>query len=356
MYRLVVIDDECIVVEGIKALISHQKLEYEVVGAAYDGISGLELVCREKPDVVITDIRIPGMDGLSLIEAAKEECSDTFFVVISGYSEFVYAQRALMLGVKGYIDKPITLGKLKDVLQRMEKEWAKTRSQKNEGVSENRQKYKELEKVFEEGIKSITSGDAGEFRRYSREAIRGLKELYPVPADFRREFYKHLCVLSDILIENQKQVDRSALVSFQEMEKYETIEEIQRYGEDVLQDIENHLTSDQTGSLHRVIREILDYLEENYSRDIGLGELADKVGMNTAYLSVLFKAEVGTSYVKYLTELRMKKAKKFLQEGYKVHEVSGLVGYNNYRYFCDIFKRHEGMTPSEYKSGIRKKD
>ena len=82
MYRLVVIDDEYIVVQGIKALISRLKLDYEVVGAAYDGIQGLEVIRSEKPDVVITDIRIPGLDGLSVIEAAKEECPDTYFIVI----------------------------------------------------------------------------------------------------------------------------------------------------------------------------------------------------------------------------------------------------------------------------------
>ena len=121
MYRLVVIDDEYIVVQGIKALISRLKLDYEVVGAAYDGIQGLEVIRSEKPDVVITDIRIPGLDGLSVIEAAKEECPDTYFIVISGYSEFVYAQRALTLGVKDYIDKPVTADKLKNALEMVDK-------------------------------------------------------------------------------------------------------------------------------------------------------------------------------------------------------------------------------------------
>lgn len=74
------------------------------------------MIRSEKPDVVITDIRIPGLDGLSVIEAAKEECPDTYFIVISGYSEFVYAQRALTLGVKDYIDKPVTADKLKNAL------------------------------------------------------------------------------------------------------------------------------------------------------------------------------------------------------------------------------------------------
>ena len=110
----------------------------------------------------------------------------------------------------------------------------------------------------------------------------------------------------------------------------------------------------QTGSKHRVILELLTYLDEHYDQDIGLSELADRAGMSTAYLSVLFKTEVGTSYVKYLTDLRIKKAKKLLQDGYKVNEVSEMVGYNNYRYFCDIFKKHEGMTPNEYKGNVWK--
>ena len=127
------------------------------------------------------------------------------------------------------------------------------------------------------------------------------------------------------------------------MVKCQSIEEVQAYGESVLSDISKHLTADQTGSKHRVILELLTYLDEHYDQDIGLSELADRAGMSTAYLSVLFKTEVGTSYVKYLTDLRIKKAKKLLQNGYK-----------DYRYFCDIFKKHEGMTPNEYKGNVWK--
>ena len=100
MYRLVVIDDEYIVVQGIKALISRLKLDYEVVGAAYDGIQGLEVIRSEKPDVVNTDIRIPGLDGLSVIEAAQDEWPDPECIVIWGACAFGYAQRARPLGVK----------------------------------------------------------------------------------------------------------------------------------------------------------------------------------------------------------------------------------------------------------------
>lgn len=354
MYRLVIIDDEYIVVQGIKALISRMKLDYEVVGSACDGIHGMEVIRSEKPDVVITDIRIPGLDGLSMIEAVKEDSPDTCFLVISGYSEFVYAQRALSLGVKAYIDKPVTAEKLKRVLVRVEAERGKAHREDYLSEQENRKKFQKIESLFEEGIKSITACDAEAFREYSRQAVRCLKEVYPGVPDFRREFYKHLCVLSDVLIESQKQAERGALVSFQKMEACESIEEIQIYGESVLSEIHRYLAADQTGSRHRVILELLTYLDEHYNQDIGLGELADKVGMSMAYLSVLFKTEVGTSYIKYLTELRIRKAKKMLQGGYKVNEVSELVGYSNYRYFCDIFKKHEGMTPNEYKGNIRR--
>lgn len=175
MYRLVVIDDEYIVVQGIKALISRLKLDYEVVGAAYDGIQGLEVIRSEKPDVVITDIRIPGLDGLSVIEAAKEECPDTYFIVISGYSEFVYAQRALTLGVKDYIDKPVTADKLKKALTRIEDEWAKTRHEDNRKAQANREKFQELERTFERSVKCITDCDAAAFREECLQAIRCLQ-------------------------------------------------------------------------------------------------------------------------------------------------------------------------------------
>ena len=68
MKRVVIVDDEYIVVNGIKAMIAREKMDFEVVGFAYDGIEGLRVILEEKPDLVITDIRMPGMDGLSLIE------------------------------------------------------------------------------------------------------------------------------------------------------------------------------------------------------------------------------------------------------------------------------------------------
>lgn len=351
MYRLVVIDDEYIVVEGIKAMIARKKMNYEVVGCAYDGIHALEVIRETKPDLVITDIRIPGLDGLSMIEAAKEISEDTAFIVISGYMEFEYARKALKLGVMGYIDKPISIDKLNEVLDRVEKEYFQSREEKY-SFEKSRQTMDELNVITESSISSLIEKDAGAFYKYAREALGKLEELYDDIAELRRETYKYMCVLCDILLESKKNIQRESLVSFHQMEKKETKTEICQYAEAIISDIGKYIEADKTKSAHGTILELLTYIEAHYNEDIGLNELADKVKMSTAYLSVLFKSEVGMSYVKYLTKLRIDKAKSLLKEGYKVYEVSEMVGYNNYRYFSDIFKKYTGQTPNTYKNHV----
>lgn len=351
MYRLVVIDDEYIVVEGIKAMIARKKMNYEVVGWAYDGIHGLEVIRNTKPDLVISDIRIPGLDGLSMIEAAKEFCEDTAFVVISGYTEFEYARRALKLGVKGYIDKPISIDKLNEVLDVVEKDIFQTRDQKNR-FEQRRQGLEEVSLATEESIRCLINREVEPFSRCTRKVLEKLDEMYTELSELRREVYKYLCVLNDILLESRKNAERESLVSFHEMEKKETREEIRTYAETIFSMIGKYIEADKTKSSHGTILELLTYIEQHYNEDIGLNELAERVGMSTAYLSVLFKSEVGMSYVKYLTKLRIDKAKDLLKKGHKVGEVSELVGYNNYRYFSDIFKKYTGQTPNTYKNNV----
>ena len=347
MYRLIVIDDEYIVVEGIKAMIGRQKLDYEVVGWAYDGIHGLDIIGKYKPDLVITDIRIPGMGGLSMIEAAKEVCPDTAFVVISGYTEFEYAQKALRLGVMGYIDKPISMEKLNAVLETVEKNCFQAKRKKNE-YEENRRRQEKISQILEECIRGMLDEDIEKFYHCTKDIFAEVELLYPDEQELRREVYKYLCMLCDILQENRKDIPRNELVSFHEMEKCQGREQIKNYAQRIITDIGKYLEAEKTGSRHGTILELLAYIEQHYNEDIGLNELADMVQMSPAYLSVLFKSEVGMSYVKYLTNLRMNRAKEFLKEGRKVYEVSELVGYHNYRYFSDTFKKYVGQTPKAY--------
>ncbi len=348
MYKLVVIDDEYIVLEGIKALISKMNLPFEVVGFAYDGIVALDVIKNMNPDIVITDIRIPAIDGLALIEQAKDFCPETIFVVISGYMEFEYARKAMGLGVKDFVDKPISAEKLKNLLVRMEKIIENSKQEAFEERVKHRN-YFRLEEALKHGMTSIANGDNEGFHNASIKAWNTLFNMYQDLKDLKRETFKVISVFSDILNDQRKNVHILEDFSYSEIEKLSDVENLKLYFKKATTCIGQYIEADNTGASHRVILKVLDYIKENYNKDFGLTDLADAVEMNPAYLSSLFKEEVGMTYVKYLTELRIAQAKKLLLEGYKVNEVSYMVGYNNYRHFGSIFKKYVGVTPNEYK-------
>ncbi|MFQ7877449.1 response regulator [Enterocloster sp.] len=105
--KVLIADDEINIILLIKSLIDRQKTDVEIAGEAGDGITALEMVRQLKPDVVITDIRMPGMNGMDLIRHVREEQIPVEFVIISGYSEFEYARSAIQYGVSDYLLKPI---------------------------------------------------------------------------------------------------------------------------------------------------------------------------------------------------------------------------------------------------------
>lgn len=118
MVRMVVIDDEYYIRTGIRDAIDWQSINVEIVGEAEDGEQGLELILAQKPDLVLTDIRMPFMDGLELIEKISDSQIGCGVIVLSGFDEFEYAQAALRHGVLDYLLKPIDKAKLKETVQK----------------------------------------------------------------------------------------------------------------------------------------------------------------------------------------------------------------------------------------------
>ena len=343
MYRMVVADDEYIVVEGIKAILERQKLQCEVVGYAYNGIDALDVIQEQKPDIVITDIRMPGLDGLSLIESCKEFLPEASYVVISGYTEFEYARRAITLGVVNYIDKPVTIQKIEEVLQEVEK-----RSNPPQYA------YNRIIRETDRVVDMVLIGKAEGLEEGMEGILRVMRETVPDFEQYKQEIYKIMSMLVQIYKETNP--DAVCQLTHHDVEKLHEEEECRLYCLSLIRKMSELFLGKKVGSNHRVIQKLLQFIDEKYADNIGLNELAMLVNMNPAYLSILFRNEVGMSYVKYLTDLRIKKAKELLDEGMKVMEVSEKVGYYNYRYFCEIFKKYQGITPNEYKGHTRRRD
>ncbi|MBS5063091.1 MAG: response regulator [Hungatella hathewayi] len=119
MYRVIIVDDEDYIRDLLVKNIRNSELGIEVVAVAGDGEEALEQILRLEPDIVITDISMPFMNGLELIRRMQSAGLHTKSVVISGYDEFDYAKQAISLGVKDYLLKPFLPGELAEVLQKM---------------------------------------------------------------------------------------------------------------------------------------------------------------------------------------------------------------------------------------------
>ena len=135
MCRVIIADDEPKVLLLIKNLIQWEDLGLELIATANDGVSALELVEELHPDIVITDIRMPGYDGIELIERAKQIDPRIDFIIISGYRHFDYAQKAIRFGVEDYLLKPLKAVEINQTLRKMtekykERDRAKQREEK----------------------------------------------------------------------------------------------------------------------------------------------------------------------------------------------------------------------------------
>lgn len=122
MYSVIVVDDESEIREGIINRVPWTELGFEVIGDAENGVEALDLVETLQPDVVMSDIKIPFMDGLTLAEKIRETSLSTKVIIFSGFDDFDYAKRAIRLNVVEYIMKPISASELSQTLRKLKKD------------------------------------------------------------------------------------------------------------------------------------------------------------------------------------------------------------------------------------------
>ncbi len=256
MYQAIIIDDEKWVVKSLMATIRNQEY-FQIVEEFYDGLSGLEYIRAQEPDLAFVDVRIPGMGGLDILQAAHTEGLKTLFIMISGHAEFAYAQKAMFHNAIGYCLKPFSRNELLDSMQ---KAW----------------------RILNE---------------------QGPETSAP-PNSLRDGFHPR------------------------------------------------HLTSS-----HKSVQAMIDYTENHYREDISIQDLADHCSINANYASQLFKHETGTSFISFLTALRMEHAEWLLSHtADPVFQIAAAVGYSDYFYFARVFKKVKGYTPTSYRKSVKGED
>ncbi|MBO5303742.1 MAG: response regulator [Lachnospiraceae bacterium] len=132
MYRLLIVDDEEFEREGMAEFIPWQDYDVEMVGTAWNGVDGFEKIGKLLPDIVLTDIKMPVMNGIELIRKTKEIYPDIEFIVLSGYGEYEFTSQAMEEGIRHYILKPCDEDKIAEVIEKVKKIIEEKRRQKEE--------------------------------------------------------------------------------------------------------------------------------------------------------------------------------------------------------------------------------
>ena len=123
MLKLLIADDEKTIRETIRSFINWEALDIEVVGTAKDGIEAYNMILDLYPDIVLTDIRMPGLSGLELIERMHKINKDMQFIILSGYNEFEYAKTAMQYGVRHYLLKPCSEQQIIDSIKEIKQDY-----------------------------------------------------------------------------------------------------------------------------------------------------------------------------------------------------------------------------------------
>lgn len=204
MYKVLLVDDERIILEGISLTVDWQAHNAELIGTARNGIEALSFIETHMPDIVISDIKMPGMNGLQLVEKVYEQFPHIAFILLSGFSEFDYARTAMQFGVKHYLLKPCNENTITQALTEVMEELEKQHTQ--ETFMQNIQK--ELSKVLphakEQFLKELVTNktygqrewdDYGRLFRLSLEDGKVQLLLFQIEGEYE---FEHLFAVKNI--------------------------------------------------------------------------------------------------------------------------------------------------------------
>ncbi|MFC3787224.1 response regulator [Paenibacillus sp. GCM10012307] len=363
MYDVLIIDDEPWSREVVKTLVPWEDLGLRQAGEAEDGREGLRLADELSPHIIITDMRMPGIDGVELLKQLNERYPEIKIVVMSGYDDWLYLKQAIRSRAIEYLLKPIDAEELKAALSRCLAELRETaaRQEDSETVSEPfvfadsalLNEYLALKRQVHSLMREFNG-------REVEQALHRLeKELTKVLAPERQKEmipqlrYDFILMLQEFLAENGQSSGYARDPNMAPVAKWTSISqalvELRSLYAHAIKEAAQHRRS--RGSLS--IAEIQAYIDKHFGEPISLETIAHRFFVSKEHLSRLFKASTGENLTDYLQRQRMERAKELIAvHGYSIKHVAELTGYADLTYFYRVFKKYFGITPGE----LRKED
>lgn len=264
MYKVVIIDDEPVIVQGLTRSIKWDTYGCEVVGTANSGEEGLALFEKIQPDIVFSDIRMPNMDGLTMIASLKSQYPDTEITILTGFQDFEYARKAIELGVTRFLVKPSKMDELQEAVKTM------AENLKNKAAVLQEIKTEILNDEQEKDAKK--DGTNGETSEASSFLVNNALK-------YMEEHYREKLKLQDVA--DQVYVSQWHLSKL-----------LNRYKGQSFSDLLNNIRIERAKELLR-------------DPSLRIGDIADMVGfLDMAHFSRVFKRQTGYSANEYRNSLK----------------------------------------------------
>lgn len=353
MYKTLIVDDDIATLYMLKRFKKWQNYGFTIDGEAGDGKEALRKLEAAEYDLIITDIKMPGMNGVEFLQEMRSRSLDTCVIFLSTHSDFEYAKQGIRYGVFEYMTKPFEDGMLADILTR-----AKVHiDQKYE------QSLKPAGKAQEEGrvyypnnhentlLSLILSGD-GQLENAAAETFRDICTLHDGDAA------KILVMANTLLFNISRKVDETfpwlnrieGIINPPCMRERGGIETILPDFTRLLNALQAKIQKYQLNHPDGIIRKICRCVIENIESEISLEFIANEVHISRDYVGKIFKQKVLCNFNDYVTKVKMEHAKYLLAAtDCKNYEISERLGYKKADYFSSLFKAYTGITPMEYR-------
>lgn len=346
MYKVLIADDREIFRRQLKRLNVFSGGSFTISYEAQNGEEALEILRSSRVDLVITDIRMPIMDGIELLQKIKEENLCRCVVFLSEYAEFSYARQGMLLGAFDYIVKPIDANELSELLKRAEAFLS------DSGSAELAVTAAQIDRI----AKFILSGDEYVLKMCSEIVGRMVKSaaddsvILSSLDDFLKELGGRILKEREYL---RQLIDTERLFSMPVCERNRICSVLS----DKIAEIMEQSGRFRMTVKNELIQSVCDSILKQLGKNISLQTMADLHFVNKAYLSHLFSQETGISFLDYVNRIKMEYAKRRLVcSSDKIYEIALELEYADTEYFSKVFKQYTGYNPSSYRQEFSSED
>lgn len=329
MCKILLASPEDLEKKALKFIISKNLDKANIIGETSTGREIVEKTKTLNPDIIIMEMDMPGINGIEVCEIIKNYDKKKTIILMGVEEEDSIIHKINKLKVDEYLLKPVRPKMIVDILKDYINDTKVTTT-------------KNIESLLLDNISNINYRKSKELLREIIDDFRKVYDTYDSSEVI--EFVKKL----------QNNMIRAGNIDYKvsSFNSY-SIVKISKHLEKVLDEIFDEIMKENKLPQNSEIIIALNYIEKNFNEDVTLEDVANYVSLSSSYLSKLFKKETGINFSKYLTNRKIKEAKRMIQyEDMSVNDIAFKLGYNEPSYFCKVFKDQEGLTVSQYRDSI----